>query len=149
MPKHKIRFFLLCFKLLVTQIMTILKNSVLVMFTFQNLYFMILFTHKGLVNNFGHPFLFDPSSSCLVFAFLPSVSQMYFIESSPKPPLLLRFWRTLASTKYSLLWEKDRNIPRLFPKNNLSCWWDTCDLWNHMYLTWGGGHINISAGLYL
>lgn len=56
------------------------------MFTFQNLYFMILFTHKGLVNNFGHPFLFDPSSSCLVFAFLPSVSQMYFIESSPKPP---------------------------------------------------------------
>lgn len=100
---------------LVAQILMPFKNSVLVMFTFQNLYFMILFTHRGLVNNFGHPFLFDPSSSCLIFAFLPSVSQMYFIQSPP-PSLCysLVFEGLLLKQKYPLLWEKDRTTPSLF-----------------------------------
>lgn len=71
----------------------------------------------------------SPSSPCLFLAFSPPVSQMYFIQQSPKPPFLLSLWRTFASTKYSPLWGKEykHGKPCYFSKNNsvmlVSCAW--------------------------
>lgn len=88
---------------------------------FSEFIFYMFFSHQGLVNNFGHPFLFDRSSSCLFFFFfcilticLSDVLHTAFPQAPVPPPFVKDFcfnkiFTTLGKTRQALLFYSKNN----------------------------------------